>query len=475
MRHLGFAALVLASLSCACVPAGQAPAQQPQGPVVPEESKAQVRKGDESMVAAQKQMDAEIDKNQADVEKAMKAALGQEAAYPGGNPPKPAADAINDIKKAKIKLEITPVLDAQGKPVAGQFVQLQDSYSQKVQKIGPKIASKKATPAEMKFVQNGVKFVPEINDLKGQVRAATMPAMQSGWMVTTGSMTTMSTVASMIRSRRQMEMKWTDKDYELVRQVMERQSRRTAVAALDLAMLGAYQAVVNHGADPKIITDVAKAGLAALPLKGEASIEDAKKYVDNFDQNVAASKQMYEQQMRKTFGDAEYEAKYKPQIDSTFAQAASATKAKSVDELMADTKKQYEADLQTCAAGKEPPPASMVGPDACKAAKAAAGPDGKLSPDALQNLVSGAVNKEVEKAQGFLGNLMDAIPGVAQVKMAIEGVAALKDGDPAKALEIASRLVPIPGVSTALASASKVAAAVQKGVKTANNVKNSMR
>jgi len=414
MRHLGFVALVLASLSAACVPTQQAPANQAHGPGVPEESKTQVRKGDESMVAAQKQMDAEIDKNQADVDKAMKAALGQAAPYPGGNPPKPAAEAIKDIEKAKIKLEITPVLDAQGKPVAGQFVQLQDSYSKKVQKIGPKIASKKATPAEMKFVQNGVKYLPEINDLKAQVRLATMPAMQSGWMVTTGSMTTMATVASMIRSRRQMGMKWTDKDYELVRQVMERQSRRAAVAALDLAMLGAYQAVINNGADPKIIGDVAKAGLAALPLEGEASIEDARKYVDNFDQIVAASKQMYEQQMRKTFGDAEYEAKYKAQIDSMFAQAASATKAKSVDKLMADTKKKYEADLQKCAAGAQLSPDSMVGPDACKSAKAAAGPGGKLSPDALQNLLNGAVNKEVEKAQGFLGNLLDrpmASPG----------------------------------------------------------------
>lgn len=473
MRHLASAALVVMSLSCACMPMQQGPARQSRGPVVPEASKAQVRKGDEAMAAAQKQMDAEIDKNQAEVEKAMKAALGQVAPYPGGSPPKPAAQAIKDLEKAKIKLEITPVLDAQGKPVASQFVQLQDSYTKRVQKLARKVATHKATRAEMRFMQRGVKYVPELNDLKSQIRLASSPAMQSGWMVTTGSMTTMETVGHMIAGRRQMEMKWNDQDYDIVRQLLERQKRREAVAGLDLALLGAYQAVINNGADPKIIEDVAKAGLAALPIKGEASLDDARKYVANFDQNVAASKQMYERQMRKTFGDAEYEARYKSQIDAAFAQAAAATKTKSISALMAETKDKYKADLEKCAAGQPLPPDSMVGPDACKSAKAAAGPGGKLSPDALQNLLNGEVAKGEARAEGFLGNLLNAIPGVAQVKMAIEGVEALKNGDPAKALEIASKLVPIPGVSTALASASRVAAAVQKGIKTARNIRNS--
>lgn len=420
-----------------------------------------VRQGDEAVLAAQKQMDAEIDKNQADLEKAMKAAVGKEAPYPGQPAPMPAAKAIEELRKAKIELKIAPVLDAQGKPVADQFMQLEDSYTKRVQEIAPKMAAKKATPAEIQFMQSGVQQVQKLNDLKAQVRLASMPAMSSGWMVTTGSMTTMSTVAGMIRSRRQMEMRWTDQDYEMVKQLMERQSRREAVAALSLAMMGAYQAVVNDNADPKVIEDVANAGLGALPLAGTATLEDAKKYVDNFEQNVAGAKKLYEEQMRKTFGDAEYEAKYKAQLDSSFAQAASATKAQSATELMADVKQKYKADLEKCAKGEQPPPGSMVGPDACKRAKASANPDGTLSADALQALLGGANAPEPSSQGGLLG-ILDSIPGISQVKLALEGVAALRNGDTSKVLQLAGDLVPIPGVRSVLQSASQ---AIEKAKK----------
>lgn len=462
MRMRTLSAFLFASFYLACGPApAQQPAEEPEGSVIPEESKEMVRQGDAQILASVKQMDEQIDKNEAEITKAMKAALGQEAPYPGGKNPAPAPQAIGDIKKAGIELSIAPVLDQNGKPVANQFVQLVDSYSKRVQEIAPKMSSGKATPAEKKFMMDGAKHVPAINDLKSQVRLVTMPAMQSGWMVTTGSMTTMNVVANMVRTRRQMEMDWTDEDYEMVRQLLERQSRRESVAGLSLAMMAAYQAVVNEGADPKLIEDVAKAGIEALPIKGTATKEQAKKYLDNFKQNVDSAQKLYEDQMRKTFGDAEYEAKYKAQIDSMFTQAKAATTALSATELMKQTGEKYKADIQKCARGEKLPPDTMVGPGACKDAKAAAGPDGTLSAADLKRLTGGAANKVEEEAQSGLMNLLDAIPGVAQVKMALEGVVALKDGDAAKALSIAGDLIPIPGVSGALKSASKAVKAVQ--------------
>jgi hypothetical protein len=465
MRRFKLVALVLVGCFGGCVPMQGPGANEPEGSPIPEESKQMVRQGDEAVLAAQKQMDQEIDKNQGELETAMKAALGQEPPYPGAPNSMPASQAIKEIRDAKIDLSIAPVLDAQGKPVANQFMQLEDSFSKRAQEIGPKMASNKATAAEKKFMQDGVKHVQKINDLKAQVRLATMPAMNAGWMVTTGSMTTMSTVAGMIRSRRQMEMEWTDQDYEMVRQIMERQSRREAVAALSLAMMGAYQAVVNHGADPKIIDDVAKAGADAMPLQGQASIEDAKKYVDNFEQNVAGAQKLYDEQMRKTFGDAEYEAKYKAQLDTVFSQAASAASALSATELIAKTQEGYRAGLEKCARGEEPPSGTMVGPDACKRAKASANADGTLSPDALRSLLGGANGQVEEQAKGGLMGLLDAIPGVSQVKLALEGVAALKDGDPTKVLQLAADLVPIPGVRSVLQSASQTVATVNKAGK----------
>lgn len=60
------------------------------------------------------------------------------------------------------------------------------------------------------------------------------------------------------------------------------------------------------------------------------------------------------------------------------------------------------------------------------------------------------------------GDLLDALPGVHQLKLVCEGVAALQDGDPLKALQIASDLAPVPGVQSALKGASAAAATGQK-------------
>jgi hypothetical protein len=87
-----------------------------------------------------------------------------------------------------------------------------------------------------------------------------------------------------------------------------------------------------------------------------------------------------------------------------------------------------------------------------------------LSPEALQSLLGGGKSQVEEAKGGFMG-LLDAIPGVSQVKLALEGVAALKDGDPMKVLQLAADLVPIPGVRSVLETASKTVATVKKAGK----------
>jgi hypothetical protein len=280
-------------------------------------------------------------------------------------------------------------------------------------------------------------------------------------MVTTGSMTTMSSVANMVRTRRQMEMEWTEEDYEMVRQLLERQSRRESLAAVSIGLLASYQVIIgSKKTDPKLLDDVANGTLQALPLKGEATIEQAKEFVTNFEANVDAAQQLYEQQMRKTYGDAEYEAKYKAQLDQMFAQMKSAASAKSASERMAETNEQYKADLEKCARGEKPGPGSLVGPAACKDAKAKAGPGGQLSPEALQSLLGGKMSAG-SMAKTGIAKVLDMLPGGGAIKRALEGIKALRDGDASKALQLAADLVPIPGpAKMALNSAAKIAAAL---------------
>ncbi|MBL4685188.1 MAG: hypothetical protein JKY37_11405, partial [Nannocystaceae bacterium] len=337
------------------------------------------------------------------------------------------------------------------------FVQLKDSYTDKVTKLSRKMAEGKASKKDMKFIQKGAVHVVKLNDLKGQVRAATMPAMQAGWVVTTGSMTTMSTVAGMIRTRRQMEMEWTEGDYELVQGVLARQGRREALAAISIGLLATYQAVITVDGDPKMLEDVATATLAALPIEGKSSVEQAKAYVANFDANAEMSHQLYEQQMRKTFGDAEFEAKYKAQIDSTFMQLKSASSAMSATERMAQVSTQYEADLVKCAKGEDPGPSTMVGPGKCKEAQENADGSGELSPKVLAGLLGGGDVDAKGLASKGLAMVLDKLPGGGAIKRALEGVRALRRGDPSMALRLAADLIPMPGpAKMALAAAAKL-------------------
>ena len=225
--------------------------------------------------------------------------------------------------------------------------------------------------------------------------------------------------------------------------------------------MGAYQVAFAEGGDGSVVPQVAEATLGALPLTGEASLEDAKAYIENFEANAEAAHAQYEGQMRKTFGDAEYEAKYAAQIDMMFAQIKGAASTQSVTEMMNANAEVYETHLQMCARGEKPPSDSMVGPGACGDAKAQAGPDGSLSAAALAALTGGVDAKATAKKG--IAMALDRIPGGKQVQRALEGVRALRDGDPSVALRMAAELVPLPGpAKMALGAAATVAESLPK-------------
>ncbi len=475
MTTLRSPALVLVLCSaCSLFGKSSDTAQPEPAPVVPQESKDAVRAGDTAMLASVAQMDAQIDETEAKLRAALEAALGKAAPMAGGQVPAPASQTLEGLRKAKITLYLEPVLDTQGKPVADGFVQLKDSYTDKVVEISRKMGTgAKVSSKEQKFMQDGAKHAMPLNDLKGQVRAAVDPAMSAGWMITTGSLTNMQVAANMVRSRRQMEMEWTDADYAIIQQILASQQRREAIGAVSIGLMASYQVAFAQGGDPAVVDQVAQASLDALPLQGEATLEDAKAYVENFDANVHSSQVQYEDQMRKSFGDEVYEAKYKAQIDSMFAQLGSASSAQSATELMASTQATYEEHLLLCARGETPPPSTMVGPGKCKDAKAAAGSGGVLSPEALSELLGGAgsVDGRAVAKRGILLAL-EKIPGGQQVQRALEGVKALRDGDPSLALRLAADLIPLPGpAKLALSGAASIAEALPKAKRGAQRMR----
>lgn len=363
----------------------------------------------------------ELDRAEKDLHKALELALGRQPAVAGGPTPYAASKCVTELRQAKIALRLEPVVDAAGKPVASNLLQLKDSYTDRVQILSRKMAEQKATKREMKEMQDGAKHMVKLGDLRGQITAATMPAMSSGWLVTSSSLNTMLAVSQMVRARRTYGMQWTTQDYELVATILGRQKRAEAIGAVAIAMLAAYQAVLEKGADPKTLDVVAEQTLAVFPLKATVSVDEARSYVEQLDENIAATKARYEAQMRSTFGDAQYEKSYRASIDAMFAQAEQSTSAQPV---------------QGIAGGGRAPAGHAAAPVPSSAAAS-----GGRAVAAVGSAKAGDV-------AGTALNAAQMVPGgsaAGSVGAALGGVSALTQRDPKGAIDAAIQLAPVSG------------------------------
>jgi hypothetical protein len=208
------------------------------------------------------------------------------------------------------------------------------------------------------------------------------------------------------------------------------------------------------GADPKALDTVAEESLKVFPIKGEATLEDAKAYVAALGENIAATKARYEDQMRKTYGDAVYESQYKGSIDGMFAQAEGAMNTKSVTEMVADTNAKYQEDIIKCYKGQEVDSSSLAGGPTCDDyARCGRGemPNGPAVTlekcEEVRALAGGGPSLKGAGKQA-LGAALDKASGMfpadGAIGSALAGVQAIRNRDPRGAINAAVNLVP-PG------------------------------
>lgn len=417
--------------------------------------------------------DQELAKQEKDVQHALAFALGREAQMQGAPPPESSSQALAELRAAHFKLRIEPVTNSSGAAIGGgDFIQLKDSFTDRVVALQAKLASGTASPAERAEIAKGATQVMKLNNLKMQVTAVSHATLMTNVHVQNGGIATMLKIAGMVAVRKQQEMDWTDEDYARVKKILTRQKHWEALAAGTMGMLAAYEAVVSSNGDPKAIDAIADATLKAFPLDPQVSDDDAKNYVSHLSDNVQSQKAKYEAMMRSALGDAVYEAQYKANIDRMFAQAAGAANTKSVSQVASDANAKYQADLAKCAAGQQPDPGSLVGPAKCQQARQQAvsgggagggGDDGSGGgavggpgmPAGAQNAIN-KVQKGIGLAQavangdaaGAIQNAADMFPGDGPIQSSLQGVAALTKGDFKGALKSAMGLASlIPGGS----------------------------
>lgn len=419
---------------------------------VPKESQDALRQQEKTAYeAAERAEDEQLDKLEKDALKALRGALGKEPAFPGGPQPYASSVALKELKAANFKMRIEPVTDGEGKAVAGgDFLQLKDSFTDRMQVLSRKIAEQKASPAEMKEVQTGAKHVVKLNDVRQQFLNVSMATLQSNTHVQTQGLSTMLKVSGMISSRKLMSMDLNADDYERIRKSLERAQRAQAIAAATMGMVAAYQAVVNGKGDPKALDVIAEATLKSFPIKTQVSEDDAKTYVKNLGENVAKEKARYEGWMRAAYGDAKYERDFKANIDAMFKRAESAQNQKSVTELAQDNMKKFREDREKCARGEPIDPGSPAAGPGCDAARKAALAKGSGGGGNAQ--VNEALAGAAAAQRGDVGGTLDAAanlaPGDGPIKGSLQGIAALSKGDSKGALNAALGMASlVPGGS----------------------------
>ncbi len=438
-RHFPILLLALGAGACMMPPRGPETAEAKNEPLVTDEQKDAVREQEAQAEKLEEQMGnlevQQIETQEKDLEKALKIALGKESVTPGAPPPESSSTVVKGLREAKIKVRLEPVVDQNGHPVNDNFLQLKDSYTDRVQQLSRKISEQKATKAEMKEVQDGAKHVMKLNDLRSQVLKLSMVTMQSNSMVQTSSMTTMLRVANLVRTRKMMEMEMNADDYKKVGRWLERQRRIEAIAATSLGLLATYQGVLNGNGKPEALDLLATKVLESYPAKAQVTDTEAKDYVKNLKGNVSKVKTQYEAMMRKLHGDARYESQYKAGIDAMFKQAEGADSQKSVTQMAGETQAKYDADIQKCARGEPISPGSLVSPPRCKQVREAS-----LRGEPIPASLESSVKDAAPDTSG--DSIFGMIPGLNIIKASVEGVQALAKGDAKGALSAAVGLVP---------------------------------
>src|ERR1700722_3848225 len=131
--------------------------------------------------------DAEIAKQEKDVLHALAVSLGNEPQSPGMPPYESASQSLSELRAAKFKLRIEPVVNSNGAAIGGgSFVQLKDSFSERVQALQGKLAAGTASASERAEVMSGSKQIMKLTGLRQQVTTLSMATLMTNTHVQNG-------------------------------------------------------------------------------------------------------------------------------------------------------------------------------------------------------------------------------------------------------------------------------------------------
>jgi hypothetical protein len=414
--------------------------------------------------------DERLDKQEREALVAVKLTLGKEKWSESAPAPIPAAQTIAALRKAGVKLRLEPSTN----PINGQqnddLLALKEPVTERVQTLARKqVEQGRLSRAEQREMQGLTKNAFKLADLHTQIARLGVAASTANANVQTSSLQEMLRVAQMVRARKLYAIAFDEADYALVKRALERQKRAEAIAATTMALLAAFQAVLDGG-DAKALDVIANGTLEAFPIQPSVTDDDAKHYVVALGENVSKVKARYEAQLRKGWGDAKYDKSFKAGVDAMFQQAETAQNQKSFAEMRADRANSYKEDVARCMRGEDVGQGSLAYGSCSDLARAArTGDTSDLPPGALEAFKENGGRRgaartvrmpvappkaPVADADGALDAASKAFPSDGTIGASIQGISALRKGDAKGAIGAALSFVPVPGLKKAFGVAS---------------------
>lgn len=351
--------------------------------------------------------DERLDKLEKDAVAAFEQALGKKAVH-GGEAPHPSSQSITELRASPIKIKVEPLRLGDGREDP-TYVHLTDSYSQRMGALQRKVAEQTLTRAETAEIQGGSKYLFKVNDVRTSVSDISQVAFEANLQVRLIANANILRAQVLTQTMASLGTEDLAADREVVKKNLVRQRRAEALAAVSVGMVTAFVAVVNDGKNPKAIDAIAEAGTKAFPSKIVVTDEEAGAFLEAWRTAPPRTHETYERDLRKRYGDAEYEKSYRAQVDTMWKSAP-------------------------------PPPAPPPG-----------------ATERVEAATSAAQALAKKDAAGTLDAAAKAFPGDGTVRHSLEGAAALARGDTKKALQSALDLVPGGGlVKDGLGLASKL-------------------
>jgi hypothetical protein len=363
--------------------------------------------------------DAMLDREEKAAVKALNRTLGREADTPGAPVRDSATTAALALRKSPVTVRVEPMSDADLRGVLGDnFFQLKDSYTDRLTELQRKIAQQRLSKAEKKELARGAKYLVQVADLRVAVLEVSSHVHSSSFNAQQTTLQTMAWTSMLLQVRRTNRVELDAEDYAFIKRSLERERRADAIAASMMAMLAAYQAVLNQGADPRALDKLAESTLEGVAAKPTVSDEEARRYVDEFGANVDVRKAKYETMMRNAYGDARYEKVYKARLDATF---------------------------QAMEQAQAQPSAASAPLDA-----------NRFVPGQVQKGVGVANAVKNGDASGALDGAAKMLPADSKIGSSLAGLSALSKGDAKGAFDAAMNFVPGGPVKSGLGLAAKL-------------------